>query len=208
MELDELKKSWNALDRNLPPNPVASDEEITRLIAHHKGNTSKSLGRIKKLQRLSILTGVVVLASLALAVLLLPQLTAGEGLQEKLSAFIAFIAVSLIAGVVWDWKTYRWSQAIHIDEMTVAEVTRRMTVLRRWTAYEMVAICAWLILFNVFNYWLMDYHHAPVARQLALIAFFLLFDAAVIYVVYKRKMYRHLNNIRKHIEELKDICNE
>ena len=45
MELDELKKSWNVLDKQLQKEPIANEKQITKLIAEYKTNTRKSLGR-------------------------------------------------------------------------------------------------------------------------------------------------------------------
>ena len=39
MELDELKKSWNALDAQLQKEPIADEQQIKELIANYKTNT-------------------------------------------------------------------------------------------------------------------------------------------------------------------------
>ena len=43
MELDELKKSWNALDAKLQKEPIADEKQIKELIANYKTNTRHSL---------------------------------------------------------------------------------------------------------------------------------------------------------------------
>ena len=43
MELDELKKSWNALDAQLQKEPIADEKQIKELIANYKTNTRHSL---------------------------------------------------------------------------------------------------------------------------------------------------------------------
>ena len=108
----------------------------------------------------------------------------------------------------WDWKTYRWNKNTRIDEMGVAEVSRRMTTFRQWTRYEVMGISIWIILFNILNYWVMEYHLAPASVQALLITLFVVFDALIIYILYKKVIYKHLDNIKKNIEELKDICTE
>ena len=50
MELDELKKSWNALDAQLQKEPIADEKQIKELIASYKTNTRHSLGRLVILQ--------------------------------------------------------------------------------------------------------------------------------------------------------------
>ena len=44
--------------------------------------------------------------------------------------------------------------------------------------------------------------------QALLITLFVVFDALIIYILYKKVIYKHLDNIKKNIEELKDICTE
>lgn len=208
MELDELKKSWNALDKRLQKQTVTSEEQIARLIANHKANTRKCLGRITDVQRFSIIIGVIILAALGMLLILMGPLTDSPEVQCKATVILAFIAISVIAGMWWDWKSYRWSTSIRIDQMSVAEVSHRMAVLRNWTRYEIIGVCLWAVLFNSLNYWAMDYYHRPIGAQVLLIAVFILFDTFIIYLFYKKAMYKHLNHINKNIEELKDICTE
>ena len=203
MELDELKKSWNALNEQLQKEPIADEQQITELIAGYKANTRKSLGRLVVIQRFSIGIGTICLATLLLIWLLLPTFGFNEQLQEKIVPFLGFIAISILAGMWWDWKTYRWNKNTHIEEMSVAEVSRRMTTFRQWTKYEVMGISIWIILFNILNYWLMS-----VGVQAILITLFVVFDALIIYILYKKVIYKHLDNIKKNIEELKDICTE
>ena len=66
MELDELKKSWNALNEQLQKEPIADEQQITELIAGYKANTRKSLGRLVVIQRFSIGMGAVGLAAFCL----------------------------------------------------------------------------------------------------------------------------------------------
>lgn len=153
MELDELKKSWNALNEQLQKEPIADEQQITELIAGYKANTRKSLGRLVVIQRFSIGIGTICLATLLLIWLLLPTFGFNEQLQEKIVPFLGFIAISILAGMWWDWKTYRWNKNTHIEEMSVAEVSRRMTTFRQWTKYEVMGISIWIILFNILNYW-------------------------------------------------------
>lgn len=208
MELDELKKSWNALDAQLQKEPIADEKQIKELITSYKANTRKSLGFISGLQRLSIGVGALGLIALLLIWLVLPILLPNEHVQSKIAAFIGFIAISIIAGMWWDWKTYRWSKGTLIDEMPVAQVSRRITTFRQWTKLEVIAISVWIILFNILNYWVMEYHQASAGVQAVLITAFVIFDVLIIYVLYKKLIYKHLNNIKKNIEELEDICTE
>ena len=85
----------------------------------------------------------------------------------------------------WDWKTYRWNKNTHIEEMSVAEVSRRTTTFRQWTKYEIIVVSIWIVLFNILNYWAMEYHLMSIGVQAMLITLFVVFDALIIYILYK-----------------------
>lgn len=208
MELDELKKSWNALDEQLKKEPIADEKQIAGMIAEYKTNTRKSIGRLTDWQRLSIGIGVVGLV-LLLVIWLLPSVfLIKDDWQPKANTLILFVGVSILIGIWWDHKNYQWIKNTKIDEMPVALVSKRMASFRRWTKYEVIAISLWVIIFNVLNYWAMGYYKASFGVQAILIAFFILCDAAIIYVLYKKVAYKFLNAIKKNIDELEDICTE
>ncbi len=208
MELDELKKSWNALDAQLQKEPIVDEQQIKELIANYKTNTRHSLGRLVFLQRFSLGIGAVGLAIILLIWLLLPTFGFNEHLQNKIAIFLAFITVTILGGMWWDWKTYLWNKNTLVDEMPVAEVSRRMSTFRYWTHYEVWAVAIWTIVFTALFYWVMDYYMLPLGVQAVLLICYIIWDVILIYFIYKRLIYKHLDNIKKNIEELKDICTE
>lgn len=208
MELDELKKSWNMLDEQLQKEPITDEKRIAELIDGYKTNARRSLGRLIGWQRISLAIGGLGLLILLTIWLSLPSFIHSETLQNKIATFLVFIAVSIIAGLWWDWKTYLWNKGTLVDEMPVAIVSKRMTTFRRWTKYEVIVGSIWVVLFNILNYWVMEYYLASFKTQIILISIFVIFDAAIIYLLYKRIMYKHINDIKKNIEELEDICTE
>ena len=88
MELEELKKSWNALDAQLQKEPIADEKQIKELIASYKTNTRHSLGRLVILQRFSLGTGAVGLAVILLVWFLLPAFRCNEQLQITDAEFL------------------------------------------------------------------------------------------------------------------------
>lgn len=54
----------------------------------------------------------------------------------------------------------------------------------------------------------MEYYLQPVIVQVTLISILTIFDILIIYFIYKKMIYKHLDSINKNIEELKDICTE
>ena len=54
----------------------------------------------------------------------------------------------------------------------------------------------------------MDYYTLPLMVQAVLIGCYIILDTLLIYFIYKKVVYKHLDSIKKNIEELKDICTE
>lgn len=131
MELDELKKSWNALDEQLKKEPIADEKQIAGMIAEYKANARKSIGRLTGWQRFSIGIGVVGLA-LLLVIWLLPSIfQINEEWQPKINTLVIFVGISILLGIWWDHKNYRWIRNTKIDEMPVAIVGSRESVVSR-----------------------------------------------------------------------------
>lgn len=208
MELDELKKAWNTFDNQLQKESVADKEQIEKMIAAYKVDTRNSLKRLMGLNLTSLISGLVLLA-LTLMIWLLPSLfNIREEWKPRINSIVLFFGITMIAGLWWDYKTYRWTKGTNIEEMPVAVVSKRMNVLRRWSKYELAAIIVWALCFNVLNYWVMEYYKASAGVQALLIAFFVIFDAILIYVIYKKILYKHINNINKNLDDIEDICTE
>ena len=125
--------------------------------------------------------------ALLLVIWLLPSIfQINEEWQPKINTLVIFVGISILLGIWWDHKNYRWIRNTKIDEMPVAIVSKRMASFRRWTRYEIIAISVWVIVFNVLNYWVMGYYKASFGVQATLIAFFVLCDIAIIYLLYKK----------------------
>lgn len=209
MELDELKKSWHVVDTQLDKKALVNEQEMAKLISSGKANTQRDLGRLNLIQRISLYVGGGLLLLLIPAWILAPDFMESQSnLTRKVIVLLTFLAISLIAGLLWDWKTFQSLKSIRIDEMSIVEVSRRMNVFQRHMRCETIAASVWVILFNALNFWVMGYHQASPTTQALVIALLLMADILIIYILYKKVMYRYINNIRKNIEELKDICTE
>lgn len=207
MEIDDLKKQWNVLDSRLKQAPLTNPSDIEKLITNCKQHADHSLRSLKSLQRLSLSVGTVL-------IMLLPALMIGTSLIEnplwehRVTHLILFLGVSLIGGMVWDGIIYLQLGKIRVDLMPVAEVSRRMNRFRRQTLYEVWACAIWAVAFIAFCYVLFDYHERGVASQLCMVVFLTLWSATLIYLYYKKVVYKHLNNINKDLEELNQVCTE
>lgn len=208
MELDELKKSWNALNEQLQKEPIADEGQISRMIETCRTRNKKSLRHLLGVQRFSLGIGIVFSLFLIVLWIWLPESGLSPDALNKVILTLAFTSVSLAIGIWWDLKTYRWIKSIRIDEMSIVEVSRHMVTLRRWTRNEVMAAGTWILAFNGLMFWVADYHQASFIVQATIWAVYLFWDTLVFYIVYKKIIYKHLNNIKQNIEELKDVCTE
>ncbi|MCI1682199.1 MAG: hypothetical protein LKI39_06535 [Bacteroides sp.] len=208
MELDELKKSWNTLNEQLQKESITNDEQVIELITRYKDNANKSLKCLTGWQRFSITIGIVGILVLSLIWILPSLFHISEECQSKINVLTIFIGISILGGIWWDCKNYIWIKNTKIDEMPVSVVSKRMLQFRQWIKAEIITISAWIIVFNVVYYWAMNFNKASIAVQAILIGIIVLGDVVIIYFLYKKIAYKHLDNIKKNIDELKDICSE
>ena len=93
MELDELKKSWNTLDEHLKRKKLTDETQIAKMIATHKADAQKSIGRLSSLQRLSLSIGIVGLTLLLTIWLIRPSFISVQNGNLK-STHLWFSSVS------------------------------------------------------------------------------------------------------------------
>lgn len=208
MELDELKESWKTLDKQLEKQSITTEEQVSELIAGYRRKTGRRLGNLMSLQRVSLTLGLLMLVGIGVIIGMLPAWCDNVEIRVKTQVVLVFLALTLIGGGTWDWCTYQYIQRTRVDLMPIAEVSRRIVRLRLWNRYEMLAISLWAVLFCAIYYWLMEFYRLPMHMQAFLICVFILFEGAVIYLLYKRLIDKHLNHIKKDIEDLKDLCTE
>ena len=119
MELEELKKSWNALDEHLKDKEFIKEEELEKLIRHaDKG--------IHAIARLNI---KLILISLPILILFLAEVL----LHNRLNPIYIIIIFAWIPALCWDIVTTRFLQRTQIDEMPLVEVISRVNRIHRWT---------------------------------------------------------------------------
>lgn len=208
MELDELKKTWNLLDEKLKQETLADTRQIEALIASCKDKAGRGVDSLARNQRLSMWLGGVVGVALLVVGGLFSFLLLERPVRLKMLVLLLFSALSIAIGVLWDRKTFQWLRQLKVDEMSPFEVSQRIVTLYRWTRCEVVAVAVWAVLFIMLDYWVMDFYLRPLAGQVAFFVVALLFMGLLVGIAYWRLVYRHLDDIKKNIEELKTICTE
>lgn len=192
MELDELKKSWNALDEHLKDKKLVNDEDITRLIKHATENIDKMSLFNQKLRILSY----VILALLALPFIF-------NKIMPDIYFQIVFIAI--IPAIGWDVFTSRFLSRTRIDEMPLITVISRFNRIHRWMIRERIIGIGFMLLLAGFFF----VHRQVWQDGTGMMVFFFALWAVGCSIplwVYRKNLHR-LREIKKNLDELKELKN-
>lgn len=190
MELEELKKSWNALDEHLKDKELIKEEELSKLIAHaDKG--------IHAIARLNI---KLILISLPVLILFLTE----AFMHHRLNPIYMFIILAWIPALCWDIATTRFLQQTKIDEMPLIEVISRINRIHRWTIRERLIATAFLLILAIlsFIYWQIWQY------GIWMILFFVLMwggGLGLVLWIYRKKFLNRIQEIKKNLGELKEF---
>ena len=190
MELEELKKSWNALDEHLKDKELIKEEELSKLIGH----ASKGIHAITRLNiRL-------ILISLPVLILFLVEIV----LHNTLNPIYIIILLSWIPALCWDLFTTRFLQRTKVDEMPLIEVISRVNRIHRWMINERLFGTFFLLILAVlsFVYWQIWQYGVGM-----ILFFIVLWGGALglILWIYRRKFLNRIQEIKKNLGELKEL---
>ena len=190
MELEELKKSWNALDEHLKDKEFIKEEELEKLIRH--ADTG-----IPAIASLNI---KLILISLPILILFLAEVL----LHNRLNPIYIIIIFAWIPALCWDIVTTRFLQRTQIDEMPLVEVISRVNRIHRWTIRERLIAIAFLLVLAVlsFIYWQVWQY------GIGMIAFFILLwggGLGLILWIYRKKFLNRIHEIKKNLSELNEL---
>ena len=190
MELEELKKSWNALDEHLKDKELIKEDELERLIGHaDKGIHAIARPNIR-----------LILISLPILILFLTEVI----LHNRLNPIYIIILLAWIPALCWDIATTRFLQRTQIDEMPLVEVIARVNRIHHWTIRERLIATAFLLILAIlsFVYWQIWQY------GIGMILFFiLLWGGGLILIlwIYRKKFLNRIHEIKKNLSELNEL---
>lgn len=200
-DLDGLRRSWKAVDEALEKTGVVKEDRLAGMIGRHREEAGTSLRRVKNLNRFSLWLGVVILAGLLVGLFVYLYVYSGD-IFGRGTVLTLFLGLSLVAGLLWDYKTYRLISQIRVDEMPVVEVQRIISRYRDFARYEAIAAVVWAAVFLGLFFWAMEYHKEPLLFQVIFLSFEVLVIAVLLYVFYKKIILGNLDDARKTLDEL------
>jgi len=205
MELDDLKKSWNVLDKQLQKENIVDEKQITELIAKYQSGVTKGINGLTGLQKLSLIVGGGMVLVLVLTLVIDVMFFNAIRLTIKEIIMGVFVAISIFGGFWWDWRTYNFSRSIKVAEAPTVKIIEQVNEFRKKVKYELIAISIWIVLFFGLYYWMMDYYTQPFTVQLAFIFGSFVVISIAMYFIYKKLIYKHLDDIDKNLSELKEL---
>lgn len=190
MELEELKKSWNALDEHLKDKELIKEDELKKLLAH----AGKGIHAIASLNMKLILISLPILFLFLMEVLF----------HNRLNPIYIIIIVAWIPALCWDIVTTRFLQRTHIDEMPLIEVISRVNRIHRWTIRERLIATTFLLILAIlsFIYWQIWQY------GVGMILFFILLwggGLGLILWIYRKKFLNRIHEIKKNLSELNEL---
>ncbi len=190
MELEELKKSWNAFDEHLKDKELIKEEELGQLLQH----TNKGIHAIA---RLNI---KLILISLPILVLFLAEII----MHGRLNPIYIIILLTWIPAFVWDIFTTRFLQHTKVDEMPLVEVIKRVNRIHQWVIQERIIATIFLLVLAAlsFIYWqIWQYGIGMISL------FVLLWGGGLVLIlwIYRKKFLNRIQEIKKNLAELNEL---
>lgn len=208
MDIDDLKKSWHAIDEKLDGKEVVSEHRLSDLMQTYKTKATKNLKKVKTLNALSIGMGLISIPAAIILCFFLPYIVSDPAYIPKAIGGIAiFVAVMLLA-IWWDAKTYRAINQIKVDEMPVIQVQKKISEFRMLIKYEVWMAGIFLFLSIGFSYWYFDIYTLSFIRQILFLGIGLSIAAIVLSLIYKKLIYGPLNEAQKNLKEISELEEE
>lgn len=205
MELNDLKKTWDILDKQLQKENLVDENQVSELITKYKIGAGKGIKRIRKWQKLSVGIGIGMLVLMLLGFIFSSTLSSWGYLNPKVYSILIFLIITLIGGMWWDMKSYNMIRKIRVDEMPVITVIKEINTFKKWVKYEFIIVSGWIVIFFALYYWNMDIYRLPIMKQLILISIFLIVTFVLVFFIYKKLIYNNLEDVQKNLNELKDL---
>lgn len=207
-ELDQLKKSWNLLNEEIQDKEFVTNEQLQEIINSCKKQAQRSVNRLNKFQMVSLGIGFVASLSFIILCVVLPQMEMSNTGRIKAIVAIPFFALTLVGGMYWDLKTYRFLLSMKVDELPVLDMIRKIQIFRKWAQREVMAIIIWIFLFMGLYYWLGDVYQQSLVGQIVFFAFSFVLDAFMLYFIYKKLVFNPIHDIKQNMDELNRLAQE
>ena len=190
MELDELKKSWTALDEHLKDKKLVKDEEISLLINHATKNINAISSLNKRLRIISMTIIILFILSLLY-----------DGVFPDI--YYQIILIALIPALGWDIFSSRYLSNTKINELPLVTVISRFNRIHRWVIRERIIGIGFILFMAVFFFFYREVWRHGIGMILFFFSIWTV-GVAIPLWIYRRNLER-LRQIKKNLSELKEL---
>lgn len=209
MELDELRKSWNKLNEQLERKSLVNEQAISELIAKYERKADGKINEIAGWGKFSAIIGCGgFLLIIICCFFITPLLDISEEAIGHFHSYGIFFSVILLVGGWWDTRTYLWLKRTRIEELPVVKVIERINKFRQWIKYEIIALIIILILLVGLIYCTNELYQKSAMTQFIFLAFCIVILGIIIHFLYKKLIFDNLQDIRKNLDELRELKND
>lgn len=195
MELDDLKKSWNALDERLKQDEIIDEGSVERLIQSSKLKAERSKRKLLRIEKLSLIAGFCMLF------LVLSMRGTFDGNFDCISIYFTVI---LCLGLPWDIYTYRYLKKTDILEMPIVTVVKRITRFHQFFIWESYVAAALFFSIALIQGYMEDILHRPTGTLILFIITWCIGGYITLRII-KHFFYKKIKIIRKNIAELQEL---
>ena len=195
MELDDLKKSWNALDERLRQDAIVDEASVERLIREYKLRADSSKRKLLRIEKLSLIAGFCMLFIV---------LSLWGAFNDNINCITIYFTVILCMGLPWDIYTYRYLKKTDILEMPTVMVVKRITRFHQFFVWESYVAAALFFSIALIQGYLEDILHQPTTTLLCFIAVWLL-GGYVTWRIINHFFYKKIKIIRENLVELQEL---
>ncbi len=190
MELDDLKKTWNLIDEQLKDKELIREEDINRLITK-AGSGIHDLGRF--------ITRSLVISGIIIAYFIITSIFA-----DQRDWFFTLLLIVAFPAIGWDVFTTRYLRNTRVDTLPLVDVITRINRYYRWMIWEGFVGIAFVL--GVATFYFIDKGIWLFAPSMILLFFFVwALVLLLLYWVYQKKIMRRIREIRKNLNELKEL---
>lgn len=197
MELDDLKKSWEILDKRLKKNELIDEQTLNTLIHERTKQTRNSMDKMLLYGRTTLIIGLIVTIGLGYYVISRDCCTKGYHLWLYLWCILCF-------GMIWDGIGYFYLRSIDIERMPLVKVVKKITAYNRNFMIECYVAAIFIISAIFIQAASINLLELSFAIKIIFVVVWII-GCFTSYWIIKRLYYDKLKDIKRNISELKEL---
>ncbi|NDW11914.1 hypothetical protein D0T50_03295 [Bacteroides sp. 214] len=196
MELDDLKKTWSALDKQLQDKELVTDQDLELVMKQKRENAKGGINAILRSSK-----NILALSLVMIAFIVFVRWYDGVFLSE--AYFWALVAIFPIA-IGWSIFTMHYLRQTNIEEMPLTTVIERINKYNYWMSIDRISGTVILFAFVLISAFSLNVGEGTVINPTVFATIWIV--AFIFYFWFINKYtFKRLKDIRKNLNELKEL---